>query len=166
MPLTHTNCHGANCQGTRKPRDDIAALEIDAIPPHAQKQAVLANVTPHEPQIAMAKGTRKPRDDITALVIDAIPPGAPDARLPPLLAAKTGSGRAGTTGEADAVDIAWPLTGEGSGHWRRDAWWVRRQMSIPSCFCGAACMHDLVVASGSSPEEIVAAGAVSLVCWK
>lgn len=112
----------AMAKGTRKPRDDVATLIIDAIPPNAQIQALLANVTLHELQIAMAKGTRKPRDDITALVIDAIPPGAPDARLPPLLAAKTGSGRAGASGEADAVDIAWPLTGEGSVHWRRDAW--------------------------------------------
>ncbi len=76
----------------------------------------------------MVSRNRKPRDDITALVIDFLPPDSPpDARLPPLLAS-SGRGGArgssnGSTGEdVEPVDIFWPLTGEGSGHWRRDAW--------------------------------------------
>jgi hypothetical protein len=76
----------------------------------------------------MCQRGKKPRDDITALVIDAIPPDSPDARLPPLLAARAG-GRGGGGGgggaagqDAEPVDISWPLTGEGNKRWRSDAW--------------------------------------------
>lgn len=73
----------------------------------------------------MCQRGKKPRDDITALVIDAIPPDSPDVRLPPLLAARAGGrGASGNAAGQDAepVDISWPLTGEGSKHWRSDAW--------------------------------------------
>jgi hypothetical protein len=76
-------------------------------------------------QVNMCQRGKKPRDDITALVIDAIPPDSPDAKLPPLLAARSGGRNGGISGvahEAEPVDIRWPLTGEGNKHWRCDAW--------------------------------------------
>jgi hypothetical protein len=79
-------------------------------------------------QVSMCQRGKKPRDDITALVIDAIPPDSPDAKLPPLLAARPsgrgggGAGSAGTGQDAEPVDISWPLTGEGNKHRRSDAW--------------------------------------------
>lgn len=87
----------------------------------------------------MCQRGKKPRDDITALVVDAIPPDTPDAKLPLLLVARSNGGHGGNgiaagVQDAEPVNIFWPLTGNGSSHWRCDVWWV------------SACLHILATA--------------------